>query len=97
MDFNLNHLKIKDQCHIMEIDEKSSFESNEIIDLNSRKILDYFLSVHPINNNIVLIDQILSQPQIINNSLQRSPYITLHNKYQPVKLKPRTEYSLQTI
>ncbi|CAF4005134.1 unnamed protein product [Rotaria sordida] len=79
MDFNLNHLKIKDQCHIMEIDEKSSFE------------------IHPINNNIVLIDQILSQPQIINNSLQRSPYITLHNKDQPVKLKPRTEYSVQTI
>ena len=78
----------------METDKESCFESHEIIDLNSRKILDHFLSVHDINNDIAVIDQILSQAQIINRSLERSPYITVDNKDQSVKLGRETEYSV---
>ncbi|CAF4363171.1 unnamed protein product [Rotaria sp. Silwood2] len=95
MSFNLKDLKTNDQCDIMEADEESSFESYEIIDLNSRKILDHFLSVLGINNNTVVIDQILSQAQIINHSLERSLYITVHNKDPSVKLGPKTEYTVQ--
>ena len=57
--FNRKYLKIGDQYDIMEVDDKS-FESYEIIDLNSRKILDHFLSVYDFNNDIVVIDQILN-------------------------------------
>ncbi|CAF3218216.1 unnamed protein product [Rotaria sp. Silwood2] len=95
MSFNLKDLKTNDQCNIMKVDGESSSKSYETIDLNSRKMLDYFLSVHDINNNTILIDQILSQAQMINHSLERSPYITVHNKDQSVKLRQKTEYTVQ--
>jgi hypothetical protein len=91
---NLKELQTNDRSDMMDIDKESSFDCHEIIDLNTRKILDHFLSVRRINNTVV-IDQISSQAQIINDSLERSPFITVHNRDRSVKLKPITGYSVQ--
>ncbi|CAF3949464.1 unnamed protein product, partial [Rotaria sordida] len=92
--YNLEDLHASDQSDMMEIDEQSSFENYEIIDSTSRKILDHFLLVLDFNNTTDT-DQISSQAQIINDLIEKSPFITVHNKDQSVRLKSKTEYSVQ--
>ena len=92
--FNLKDLHTSDQSDMMEIDEQSSFENYEIIDSNSRKILDHFLLALDFDN-ILSTDQISSQAQIINDLIEKSPFITMHNKDRSVQLKSTTEYSVQ--
>jgi hypothetical protein len=92
--FNVEDLHISDQSDMMEIDEQSSFESYEIIDSNSRKILDQFLRVLDLNNTRDT-DQISSQAQVINDLIEKSPFITMYNKDQSVRLKSKIEYSVQ--
>jgi hypothetical protein len=91
---NLKEFETNDRSDMMDIDKESSFDCHELIDLNTRKILDHFISVRSINNTVV-IDRISSQAQIINDSLERSPFITVHNRDRSVKLKPITGYSVQ--
>lgn len=78
---------------MMEINEQSSFNNYEIMDLISRKILDYFIIVFDFNNTTD-IDQILSQAQIINDLIGKSPLITVHSKDQSIRLKSKREYSV---
>ncbi|CAF1273477.1 unnamed protein product [Rotaria sordida] len=92
--YNLEDLHASDQSDMMEIDEQSSFENYEIIDSTSRKILDHFLLVLDFNNTTDT-DQISSQAQIINDLIEKSPFITVHNKDQSVRLKSKTGYSVQ--
>ncbi|CAF1352277.1 unnamed protein product [Rotaria sp. Silwood1] len=92
--YNLEDLHASEQSNMMEIDEQSSFENYEIIDSTSRKILDHFLLVLDFNNTTDT-DQISSQAQIINDLIEKSPFITVHNKDQSVRLKSKTEYSVQ--
>jgi hypothetical protein len=92
--FNLKDLRIYDQSDMMKIDEQSSFANYEIIDSNSRKILDHFLFVLHFNNTAD-VDQISNQVQIINDLIEKSPFITMHNKDQSVRLKSKSEYSVQ--
>jgi hypothetical protein len=92
--FNLKDVHTNDQPDIMEIDEQSSFENYKIIDSNSRKILDQFLRVLGFYNTTDT-DKISSQAQIINDLIEKSPFITMHNKDQSVRLKSNTEYSVQ--
>ncbi|CAF1490338.1 unnamed protein product, partial [Rotaria sordida] len=82
--YNLEDLHASDQSDMMEIDEQSSFENYEIIDSTSRKILDHFLLVLDFNNTTDT-DQISSQAQIINDLIEKSPFITVHNKDQSVR------------
>jgi hypothetical protein len=77
--FNLEDLHTSDQSDMMEIDEQSSFENYEIIDSNSRKILDHFLLVLDFNNTTDT-DQISSQAQVINDLIEKSSFITMQNK-----------------
>jgi hypothetical protein len=91
---NLKDLHTNDRSDMMEIDEQTSVEDYEIIDSNSRKILDQFLRVIDLNNTTDT-DQISSQAQIINDLIEKSPFITMHNKDQSVRLKSKTEYSVQ--
>jgi hypothetical protein len=92
--FNLEDLHTSDQSDMMEIDEQSSSENYEIIDLNSRKILDQFLRVLDLNNTTET-DQIPSQAQVINDLIEKSPFITMQNKDRSVRLESETEYSVQ--
>ena len=92
--FNLEDLNISDQSDMMEIDEQSSFENYEIIDSNSRRILNRFLLALS-SDNTLDTDQISSQAQIINDLIEKSPFITMNNKDQSVRLKSKTEYSVQ--
>ena len=94
--FNLEDLHTSDQSDMMEIDEQSSFENYEIINSNSRKILDRFLRVLDLNNTTDT-NQISSQTQVINDLIEKSPFITMHNKDQSVRLQSKTEYSIQAI
>ncbi len=55
----------------------------------------HFLSVRSRINNTMVIDQISRQAQIIYESLERSPFITVHNRDRSVKLQPMTGYSVQ--
>ncbi|CAF1454283.1 unnamed protein product [Rotaria sordida] len=92
--FNLKDRHTNDQSDMMEIDEQSSFANYENIDSNSRKILDHFLLVLDFNSTTDT-DQISNQVQIINDLIGKSPFITMHNKDQSVRLKSKTEYSVQ--
>jgi hypothetical protein len=78
----------------MEVDEQSSFENYEIIDSKSRKILNHFLLALEFDN-IIETNQISSQAQIINDLIGKAPFITVYNKDQSVRLKSKTEYSVQ--
>jgi hypothetical protein len=91
--FNLKDLHTNDRSNMMDIDEQSSFENYEFIDSNSRKILDHFLLVLDLNNTIDT-DQISSQAQVINDLIEKSPFITMHNKDRSVRLESKTEYSV---
>ncbi|CAF4734369.1 unnamed protein product, partial [Rotaria sp. Silwood2] len=62
MSFHLEDLKVNDPSDMMDIEEKSSSENYEMIDSNSRKILDQFLLVLDLNNTTDT-DQISSQAQ----------------------------------
>ncbi|CAF4591609.1 unnamed protein product [Rotaria socialis] len=62
--------------------------------LNTRRILDHFVLVLG-SNKTTDTDQISSQARIINDLIEKSPFITVHNKDQSVRLKPKTEYSVQ--
>ena len=79
---------------MMEIEGKSSSENYEIIDSNSRKILDHFLLSLDFNNTIDT-NQISSQAQIVADLIKNSPFITMNNKDQSVRLKSKTGYSVQ--
>ncbi|CAF1307832.1 unnamed protein product [Rotaria sordida] len=92
--YNLEDLHASDQSDMMEIDEQSSFENYEIIDSNSRKILDQFLLVLDLNNTTDT-HQISSQAQVINDVIEKSPFITMQNKDRFVRLELETEYSVQ--
>ncbi|CAF5071681.1 unnamed protein product [Rotaria sp. Silwood1] len=94
MSFHLEDLKVNDPSDMMDIDEKSSSENYEIIDSNSRKILDQFLLVLDLNNTTDT-DQISSQAQVINDVIEKSPFITMQNKDRFVRLELETEYSVQ--
>ncbi len=87
--FNLKDLRTNDQSDMMEIDEQSSSENYEIIDSKSRKILNHFLSALNFDN-IIETNQISSQAQIINDLIENSPFITVHNKDRSVRLKSKT-------
>ena len=92
--FHLEDLQLSDQSDIMEIDEQSSFENYEIIDSTSRNILDHFLLLLDLNTT-AHTDEISSQAQIINDLIKKSPFITVHNKDLSVRLKSKTEYSVE--
>ena len=92
--FDLKDVHTNDQSDLMEIDEPSSFQNYEIIDSNSRKILNHFLLALDFDN-ILSTDRISSQAQIINDLIEKSPFITMHNKDRSVHLKSTTEYSVQ--
>ena len=63
-------------------------------DSNSRKILDQFVRA-PDSNNVTDTDQISSQAQVINELIEKSPFITMKNKDRSVRLESKTEYSVQ--
>ncbi|CAF3329739.1 unnamed protein product [Rotaria sp. Silwood2] len=90
----MKNLKVNEPSDMMEIEEKSSSENYEIIDSNSRKILDQFLLVLDFNNTTET-NQISSQAQIIDDLIEKSPFITINNKDQSVRLKSKTEYFVQ--
>jgi hypothetical protein len=92
--FNLEDPYASNQSDIMEVDEQSSFENYEIVDSKSRKILNHFLLALNFDN-IIEINQISSQAQIINDLIEKSPFITMHNKEQSVRLESEAEYSVQ--
>ncbi|CAF3382121.1 unnamed protein product [Rotaria socialis] len=92
--FNLKELKTGGLCASTIFDEKSPIEAYEIVDLNTRRILDHFLLVLG-SNNTTGIDQISSQALIINDLIEKSPFITVANKDQSVRLKLKAEYSVQ--
>ena len=94
MSFHFEDLKVNEPSDMMEIEEKSSSENYEIIDSNSRKILDHFLLTLDFNNAIET-NQISSQTQIIADLIKNSPFITMNNKDQSVRLKSKTGYSVQ--
>ncbi|CAF3916545.1 unnamed protein product [Rotaria sp. Silwood1] len=94
MSFHLEDLKVNDPSDMMNIEEKSSSENYEIIDSNSRKILDQFLLVLDLNNT-TNTDQISSQAQVINDVIEKAPFITMQNKDRFVRLELETEYSVQ--
>ncbi|CAF4421229.1 unnamed protein product [Rotaria sp. Silwood2] len=94
MSFHLEDLKVNDPSDMMEIEEKSSSENYELIDSNSRKILDHFLLALDFDNTTET-NQISSQAQIINDLIEKSPFITMNNKDQSVRLKSKTGYSVQ--
>jgi hypothetical protein len=78
----------------MNIDEQSSFDNYEIIDLTSRNILDHFVLLLDSSNTRDAY-QISSQAQIINDYIEKLPSITVHNRDPSVRLKSKTEYSVQ--
>ncbi|CAM4982166.1 unnamed protein product, partial [Rotaria socialis] len=92
--FNLKELKTGGLCASTIFDEKSPIETYEIVDLNTRRILDHFLLALG-SNNTTGTDQISNQARIINDLIEKSPFLTVHNKDQSVRLKPKTEYSVQ--
>ncbi|CAF5156423.1 unnamed protein product, partial [Rotaria magnacalcarata] len=92
--FNLKELKTGGLRASTIFDEKSPIETYEIVDLNTRRILDHFLLVLG-SNKTTDTDQISNQARIINDLIEKSPFITAHNKDQSVRLKPKTEYSVQ--
>jgi hypothetical protein len=93
--FNLEDLRISNQSDIMEIDEQQSpFENYEIIDSDSRRILNRFLRALHLNNTPDT-DQISSQAQVINDLIEKSPFITMQNKDRSVQLESEIEYSVQ--
>jgi hypothetical protein len=92
--FSLKDLKTDGLRGLMKFNEKSPIETYEIIDLNSRRILDHFLLVLDFNNTTDT-DKISSQAQIINDLIEKSPFITVHNKDPSVRLKSKTEYCVQ--
>ena len=95
MSFNLEDLRISNQSDIMEIDEQQSpFENYEIVDSDSRRILNRFLRMLD-SNNTPDMDQISSQAQVINDLIEKAPFITIQNKDRSVRLESQTEYSVQ--
>ncbi len=93
--FNLEDLRISNQSDIMEIDEQQSpFENYEIIDSDSRRILNRFLRALHLNNTPDT-DQISSQVQVINALIEKAPFITMQNKDRSVRFESKTEYSVQ--
>ena len=95
INFNLEDLRISNQSDIMEIDEQQSpFENYQIVDSDSRRILNRFLRMLG-SNNTPDIDQISSQAQVINDLIEKAPFITIQNKDRSVRLESQTEYSVQ--
>jgi hypothetical protein len=94
MSFHLEDLKVDDPSDMMEIEEKSSSENYEILDSQSRRILNHFLVALDFDDTIEA-NQIVRQAHIINDLIEKSPFITMHNKDQSVRLKSQTEYSVQ--
>ncbi|CAF1284971.1 unnamed protein product [Rotaria magnacalcarata] len=94
--FNLKELKTGGLRASTIFDEKSPIETYEIVDLSTRRILDHFLLVLG-SNNTTDTDQISNQARIINDLIKKSPFITVHSKDQSVRLKPKTEYSVQAL
>jgi hypothetical protein len=61
----------------MEIDEQQSpFENYEIIDSDSRRILNRFLRALHLNNTPDTV-QISSQVQVINALIEKAPFISI--------------------
>jgi hypothetical protein len=92
--FNLEDLHTSNLFDMMEIDEQSSSETYEIIDSDSRRILNRFLRALD-SNNIPDTDQISSQAQVINDLIEKAPFITMQNKHRSDRLESRTEYSVR--
>ncbi|CAM4834492.1 unnamed protein product [Rotaria magnacalcarata] len=92
--FNLKEFKTDGLLASTIFDGKSPIETYEIVDLNTRRILDHFLLVLD-SNNRTDTDQISNQARIINDLIEKSLFKTVHNKDQSVRLKPKTEYSVQ--
>jgi hypothetical protein len=94
MSFYLEDLKVDDPSDMMEIEEEASSENYEIIDSQSRRILNHFLLALDFDDTIEA-NQISSQAQIIDDLIKKAPFITVHNKDRSVRLKSKTEYSVQ--
>ncbi|CAF5217267.1 unnamed protein product [Rotaria magnacalcarata] len=77
--FNVKELKTGGLRASTIFDEKSPIETYEIVDLNTRRILDHFLLVLG-SNNTTDTDQISNQTRIINDLIEKSPFITVHSK-----------------
>ena len=92
--FNLEDLHTSDQSDMMDIDEQSSSENYEIIDSNSRKMIKQFLCALDLNNTTD-IDQISSQAKVINDLIEKLPFITVQNRDQSIRLQSSTRYSVQ--
>ena len=91
---HLEDLQIRDQFDIMEIDEQLSSENYESIDSTSRDILDNLRLVLDLND-ATYADHISCQAQIIKNMIEGSPFITVHNRDQSIRLQLKNAYSVQ--
>ncbi|CAF3402008.1 unnamed protein product [Rotaria sp. Silwood2] len=94
MSFQLEDLKVNEPSEMMETEEKSFSENYEIIDSKSRKILNHFLLALEFDNTIDT-NRVISQAEIINDLIEKSPFITMNNKDKSVRLKSKKEYSVQ--
>ena len=92
--FNLEDHHTNDRSDVMEIDEQSAFENYEIIDSDSRRILNRFLCALD-SDNTSNINEISGQAQVIDDLIEKAPFITMKNKGRSVRLGSNTEYSIQ--
>ncbi|CAF3578161.1 unnamed protein product [Rotaria sp. Silwood1] len=94
MSFQLEDLKVNEPFDTMETEEKSIPTNYEVIDSDSRKILDHFLLLLEFDN-AAGTTQISSQARIIDDLIEKSPFITVYNKDRSVKIRPKIEYSVE--
>ncbi|CAF0843236.1 unnamed protein product [Adineta ricciae] len=94
MSLQLADLSVNEPSDMMEIEENSSSENFEIIDSNSRKILNRFLVEFNFDNTIET-NQFMGQVRIISDLIKKSPFITMQNKDNSVRLETRAEYPVR--
>ncbi|CAF1246043.1 unnamed protein product [Adineta ricciae] len=94
MSLQLEDLSFNETSDMMEIEESCSSENFEIIDSGPRKILDSFLLEFNFDNTIET-NQFVSQVRIISDLIKKSPFITMQNKDNSVRLETRVEYPVR--
>lgn len=90
--FDFGDPHIDDDSNTMEIDEHF-LDNYETVDLTSRNILDRFCHTLELNKNIDT-DQILSHAHMINDLIQKSPFVTVNNRDISVRLTSIADYSV---
>ncbi|CAF2084958.1 unnamed protein product [Rotaria magnacalcarata] len=94
MSFQLEDLKVNEPFDTMETEEKSFPTNYEIMDSHLRNILDHFLLLLEFDKTAETT-QISNQTRIIDDIIEKSPFITVHNKDRSVKIRPKIEYSVE--